>query len=307
MSGFRVLEPGMLSQFQDAGRFGYHAMGLTTGGPVDGEAFYWANRLVGNQPGETVIEVAVGGLKLKSEVATSIAVTGAVLPLTINGHPKALWQSHRVAPGDVVDLRYAEKGMRAYVATAGGFTGSPVLGSTATVLREGIGEALVPGQILECAAINRVPGALPLEYVPRYEAEVPLRMVAGYQFDRFSNAAREKFLGGLYTVSNRSDRMGICLEGPMIELTSAGLLSEGICLGAVQVPPDGQPIVLLNDRQTIGGYPKLGSVLSVDLWKLGQCRPGGQVRFKAFTMEAAETAVRQETESMEEVGLKCPA
>ncbi|MDP6903197.1 MAG: biotin-dependent carboxyltransferase family protein [Verrucomicrobiota bacterium] len=304
MSGFGVIDPGILSQFQDAGRFGYHAMGLTTGGPVDGEAFYWANRLVGNQPGETVIEVAVGGLKLESEVATSIVVTGAVLPLTINGHTKALWQSHRVAPGDVVDLRYAERGMRAYVATAGGFTGRPVLGSTATVLREGIGEALVPGQILECAAIDRAPGALPLECVPRYEDEVPLRMVPGYQFDRFSHESREKFLGGLYTVSNRSDRMGICLEGPAVEAPSEGLLSEGICLGAVQVPPDGQPIVLMNDRQTIGGYPKLGSVLSADLWKLGQCRPGSRIRFETLALEKAVEVLQMGREAREAVELK---
>ena len=304
MSGFRVLEPGILSQFQDEGRFGHHAMGLTTGGPVDGEAFYWANRLAGNQQGDTVIEVAVGGLKLESEVATLIAVTGAVLVLTINGQAKALWQSHPVGPGDVVDLRFAEKGMRAYVAVSGGFTSKPVLGSTSTVLREGMGTALIKGQTLECGAQVRESMALPMECIPSYADEVFLRMVPGYQFDRFSNRAREKFLGSRFTVSNRSDRMGICLEGSMIESPSEDLLSEGICLGAVQVPPDGQPIVLMNDRQTIGGYPKLGSVLSMDLWKLAQCRPGEWVSFKVLSIEAAEGAVRQEAEDRETVELK---
>ncbi len=304
MSGFRVMEPGILSQLQDAGRFGHHAMGLTTGGPVDGEAFYWANRLVGNQQGDTVIEVAVGGLKLESEVATSVAVTGAVLVFTINGHPKALWQSHPVGPGDVIDLRFAEKGMRAYVAVPGGFIAKPVLGSTSTVVREGMGEALAQGQTLGCAAIEREPKALPMECVPRYADEVLLRMVPGYQFERFGDEAREKFLGNLFSVSNRSDRMGVCLEGPVIEPPSEGLLSEGICLGAVQVPPDGQPIVLMNDRQTIGGYPKLGSVLSMDLWKLGQCRPGSQLRFETLAQETAVEVFRTAIEAREAVELK---
>ena len=304
MSGFQVIEPGILSQLQDAGRFGYHAMGLTTGGPVDGEAFYWANRLVGNQQGDTVIEVAVGGLKLESEVATSVAVTGAVLALTINGHTKALWQSHPVGPGDVIDLRFAEKGMRAYVAVPAGFIAKPVLGSTSTVVREGMGEALIQGQTLGCAAIDRDSKALPMECIPQYAEEVLLRMVPGYQFERFGDEVREKFLGSLYTVSNRSDRMGVCLEGPVIEPPSEGLLSEGICLGAVQVPPDGQPIVLMNDRQTTGGYSKLGSVLSVDLWKLGQCRPGSLLRFETLAQETAVEVLQTAIESREAVALK---
>jgi len=304
MSGFRVLEPGILSQFQDKGRFGQHAMGLTTGGPVDGEAFYWANRLVGNQQGDTVVEVAVGGLKLESEVAASLAITGAALPFKINGQTKALWRSHQVGPGDVVDLRHAEKGMRAYLAVAGGFAAKRMFGSTSTVVREGMGAPLIEGQTLECSAQVRESMALPMGCIPRYADEVLLRIVPGYQFDRFSEAAREKFMSSTFTMSNRSDRMGSRLEGVMIEPPSGGSLSEGTCLGAVQVPPDGQPIVLMNDRQTIGGYPKLGSVLSVDLWKLGQCRPGTQVRFKAITMEAAEGAVRQETEALETVELK---
>ena len=304
MSGFRVLKPGILSQFQDAGRFGHHATGLTTGGPIDGEAFYWANRLVGNKQGETVVEVALGGLNLECGEATTIAITGADLPLKINGHPKALWRSHQVTPGDVVDLKHAEKGMRTYLAVAGGFIGKPVFGSTSTVVREGVGTALIAGQTLDCAAQVREPKAVPMEHIPRYTEDVLLRIITGYQFSRFSEESREKFLASVFTVSNRSDRMGTRLEGVVIEPPSGGLLSEGISLGAVQVPPDGQPIVLMNDRQTIGGYPKLGSVLSVDLWKLGQCRPGSRVGFQIISMEDAADAVKQETEALGAVELK---
>ena len=152
MSGFRVLEPGVFSLFQDAGRLGHHALGLTTGGPMDGEAFYWANRLAGNAEGATTLEVAQGGLRLECTGATSVAVAGAAMSLKINGQTKALWRSHRMTAGDVVELGRAAVGLRAYVAASGGFEAPVYFGSTAVVRREGLGTLLHAGQEIVCGA-----------------------------------------------------------------------------------------------------------------------------------------------------------
>ena len=304
MSGLRVMDPGVLSLLQDAGRFGHHAIGLTTGGPLDGGAFYWANRLCGNNPGATVLEMAQGGLRLECLGETTVAVTGAPMRLKVNGQTKALWRSHRLRSRDVVELGHTKKGMRTYLAAADGFKAEEFFGSTSTVIREGIGEPLRAGQELCSGPANAGQWALPTESIPRYSGSVKLRLVPGHQFGQFAQTARDGLLAENFLVSHRSDRMGCRLEGTPVEGPEGGMLSEGICLGAVQVPPDGQPIVLLNDRQTIGGYPKLGSVVSVDLWQLAQCRPGAKARFEMVELEAAQALVSSATAEREAVQLK---
>ena len=307
MNGFRVLEPGVLSLFQDAGRLGYHALGMTAGGPMDGTAFYWANRLVGNPEGATTLEVAQGGLRLECTGDTSVAVAGAAMPLKINGQTKALWRSHRVTPGDVLELGHATAGLRTYVAAAAGFEAPVYFGSTAVVRREGLGKPLHAGQELVCGASTDTDWALPMDQIPRCEATVTLRVVEGYQVSEFSAGSRELFYRSAFQVSPRSDRMGYRLEGNAVAAPAGERFSEGIGYGAVQVPPDGQPIVLLNDRQTIGGYPKLGTVLSLDCWKLAQCAPGAKVCFEVISLEAAQAAVEEATATREATALKCSA
>lgn len=304
MIALRVINPGVLSLLQDAGRFGHHAIGLTSGGPLDGEAFYWANRLCVNELGATTLEVAQGGLRMECLGEITMAVAGAPMPLRVNGRTKALWRSHKLQPGDMIELGYAIKGMRTYIAVSGGFKAEEFFGSTATVIREGIGCPLKAGQELCCGFANDEQWALPMEAVPRYSDSVTLRLIPGYQFEQFSRRAHNALLGGSFTVSNRLDRMGCILEGSPVEPPETEMLSEGISLGAVQVPPDGQPIILLNDRQTIGGYPKLGSVLSVDLWKLGQCRPESQVRFEMTNLEAAQKIIKNAAAKQESIRLK---
>lgn len=304
MSGFRVLKPGVLSIFQDAGRLGHHALGLTTGGPMDGEAFYWANRLTGNAEGVTALEVAQGGLRLESTGATSVAVAGAVMPLKINGQTKALWRSHRVTAGDVLELGHATAGLRAYVAASGGFNAPVHFGSTAVVQREGLGALLHVGQEIVCGTPADLDWALPMEQIPRYEAPVTLRVVEGYQAAEFSAEALRMFYGSAFQVSPRSDRMGYRLEGNPVLAPAGERLSEGIAYGAVQMPPDGQPIVLLNDRPTIGGYPKLGTVLSLDCWKLAQCMPGATVYFEVIALETAQTLVEEAMRARDATALK---
>ena len=294
--GFVVDQPGMLSLIQDAGRFGAFNIGLTNGGPVDLLAFQWANRLCRNTLNATAIEISLGGLTLTAQVDTTLAVTGADMPLTINGEVKALWRSYHVKAGDVVALGFATQGLRCYLAVADGFNISPSFGSTATVCREGVGGLhggkLLAGDVLACgpnSTNNEANKNLVLveKSRPKYENEIILHTVPSYQQHHFSSYQQHLFFSNEYTVSKSFDRMGYRLEGQAITCDIEGILSEGICHGAVQIPADGQPIVLLNDRQTIGGYPKIGAVSSIDTAKLGQLKQGGKVRFEPISMEQA--------------------
>ena len=293
---FKVIQPGILSLLQDAGRRGHHRIGLTNGGPLDREAFDYCNRLLENPPGSTALEISFGGTHLQAQVDTFICVTGASLPLRINGHEAPDWEVLPVAAGDDIHLDFAERGCRAYLGVAGGFDIPPSFGSTATVMREGIGglagDKLHAGDLLPCPAVADCRRLyLPREHRPRYHDEITVRVIPGYQQQHFNRLQQRRFFSHTYVVSDRCDRMGYRLEGPEIHCDIAGILSEGICHGAVQIPADGQPIVLLNDRQTIGGYPKIGSALSLDTERLAQLTPGGRVHFAPITPHGAHNAL----------------
>ena len=294
--GFLVKQAGLLSLIQDAGRFGAFNIGLTNGGPLDLLAFQWANRLCGNTLSATAIEISIGGLTLTAQVDTTLAVTGANMPLTINGEVKALWRSYHVKAGDVIALGFATQGVRCYLAVAGGFCITPSFGSTATVCRENVGGLnggkLLEGDVLTCTSSDKSSDKkhnllLVDKLIPTYTDEIVLHTVPSYQQQHFSSHQQRLFFSNEYTVSKSFDRMGYRLEGQAIICDIEGILSEGICHGAVQIPADGKPIVLLNDRQTIGGYPKIGAVSSIDTAKLGQLNQGGKVRFEPITMEQA--------------------
>jgi len=294
--GFIVKNPGMLTLLQDGGRFGAFAIGLTNGGPLDLPAFYWANRLCSNELDDCVVEVSIGGLILCATVDTLIAVTGAKMPLTINGQAKALWHSHKVQAGDTIELGYASSGMRCYLAVSGGFVIKPSFGSSSTVCRESIGglngTKLQLNDCLPCTELDFSQSKLRLCKLaeadqPNIDKEVVLRTIPSYQQRHFSSHQQRLFYSSEYQVSKQSDRMGYRLEGQNISADIDGILSEGICHGAVQIPKDGQPIVLLNDRQTIGGYPKIGAVIALDTAKLAQLGQGGKVRFEPISMEKA--------------------
>ena len=292
MSGFKVIQPGILTLIQDLGRFGQHGIGLTTGGPLDPLAFKWANRLCGNDLNASALEVSIGGLVLEAAIDTRLSVCGAAMPLKINGAECELWRSHPVKAGDKIELGYATDGARAYLAVAGGFDIAPSFGSSATVSREGIGglnggKLQAGDQLAANAAAHEGCLLLPEVYRPEYGKHANLRVIPGYQQHAFSRVQQRRFFSSDYTVSDRCDRMGFRLEGPEVKPNIDGILSEGICHGAIQVPADGQPIVLLNDRQTIGGYPKIGSVLSLDTAALAQLMPGSTVSFEPITMEDA--------------------
>ena len=296
VTGFLVKKPGMLSLIQDAGRFGAFNIGLTNGGPIDLGAFQWANRLCGNKFNATAIEISIGGLTLIAQINSTIAVTGANMPLTINGKVKELWRSYQVKAGDVISLGFATQGVRSYLAVADGFTIPESFGSSATVCREGIGgltgNKLEANDVLPCASQNikqnKKKNLILLESLrPKFSNEVILHTVPSYQQQHFSSHQQRLFFSSEYTVSRNCDRMGYRLKGQKVLCDIDGILSEGICHGAVQIPADGQPIVLMNDRQTIGGYPKVGAVSSVDTAKLGQLSQGGKVRFEPISIEKA--------------------
>ena len=296
MSGFSVLAPGVLSLLQDSGRFGQSALGLTTGGPMDAPSATWANRLLGNNINATLIECSVGGLQLRADSHSFIAVTGAILPVSINSKAVEQWTVHKVQAGDVIELGMVTKGLRAYVAVAGGFNVAPQFSSTATVLREGIGglsgNKLQAGDKLAARTVNTLQRQrLPARYRPQFNQTLTLRLIEGYQASSFSATERQRFYLNSYKVTPQADRMGYKLSGSAIKCQQTQLLSEGICYGAVQIPPDGQPIVLLNDRQTLGGYPKIGSVLSLDCALLAQAGAGTEVYFTPVSPQQAHNAL----------------
>ena len=297
MSTFKVLNPGVMSLLQDAGRFGQHNIGLTVGGPMDPFAFTWANRLCQNNDSSTVIETTIGGLQLEAMLDTQIAVTGAVTQVTVNKQEQAMWQTLNIKSGDKIKLGFASQGARIYLAVAGGFDVAPQFGSTATVVREGIGgltgaessgKGLAKMDVLASHNTTPIsPIAIPELAIPNYDLDCVLHTVLGYQEASFSRIDKARFFSSEYTVSERADRMGYRMLGPQVCSSTNAMLSEGICHGAIQVPADGQPIVLLNDRQTIGGYPKLGSVMARDTAKLAQLTQGKKLRFEPITIEDA--------------------
>ncbi|WOJ93858.1 biotin-dependent carboxyltransferase family protein [Congregibacter variabilis] len=296
MTALEVIQPGLLSLLQDRGRFAQAAIGLTTGGPMDPLAASLANRLLQNSANATLIEVSFGGLVLRARTKTQIAVTGATLPLGIDGKEQAMWSVIEVAEGEEINLGFSETGCRSYLAVRGGFDIPDSFGSSSTVVREGIGglngQRLTVGDELPIHAVDAAQELwLPPRMRPRYHHRATVRVIPGYQYAHFPRLEQRRFFGSEYTVTDRCDRMGYRLEGPAIACDIQGILSEGIAPGAIQIPADGQPIALLNDRQTIGGYPKIGCALSLDCAALGQLRPGDTVIFTPISEHYAHNAL----------------
>ncbi|WEK32315.1 MAG: biotin-dependent carboxyltransferase family protein [Candidatus Pseudomonas phytovorans] len=282
-----------LCQLQDAGRFGVRHLGVTQGGALDWLAMHWANWLLGNPLGAPVVEVALGGFTVVAEQDCVLALAGADLDARIDDKPMAPWRSFALGKGQRFTLKQQRQGVRAYLAAAGGFQAEDVLGSSATVVREalggidGRGAALAKGQLLAFAGAALSLREVPETLRPTYAQKPVLDLVMGAQIGDFSGLSLFEAFNSDWTLDSRADRMGIRLLGPQLVYQGAPMISEGIPLGAVQVPPDGQPIVLLNDRQTIGGYPRLGALTPLALAQLAQCMPGAAVRFRAVVQDEA--------------------
>ena len=294
MSRLLIQTSNPLCQLQDAGRFGVRHLGVTQGGAADGLSMAWANRLLGNASGAAVIEITLGGLSLVAQDDCTLALAGADLAAAIDGQPLKPWRSFSLNTGQTLTFTQPLIGARAYLAAPAGFIAPQVLGSCATVVREqlggpdGLGRALLAGDELSYDGLALPVRELALEQRPVFNPHPLLDMVMGAQLGAFSGQSTFDAFNSPWTLDSRADRMGIRLLGPALVYQGAPMISEGIPLGAIQVPPDGQPIVLLNDRQTIGGYPRLGALTPLALARLAQCLPGEQVYLRAVTQEAAQ-------------------
>jgi biotin-dependent carboxylase-like uncharacterized protein len=286
-----VVRPGLLTTVQDLGRTGYAHLGVGRSGALDQSALIRANRLVGNADGAAGLETTLNGVALRAAVATTVAVTGAVAPVTVDGEPAEFGVPVDLNVGAVLDVGTAQVGVRSYVAFAGGITVAPVLGSRSTDTLSGLGPPpLRAGFVLPLGRGGSVSSApwrqdpLHPDLAPPSTSAVDLRMRFGPRHDWISQTARDALVQADYTLSVKSNRVGARLSGPALSRAIGGEMpSEGIVLGAIQVPADGQPLIFLADHPTTGGYPVVGVVDPEGLTLVAQARPGTRVRFVPWT------------------------
>ncbi|RBY89431.1 biotin-dependent carboxyltransferase family protein [Blastococcus sp. TF02A-30] len=277
-----VLATGPLTTVQDRGRPGWAAIGVTRSGAADADAAALANRLVGNQADAAVLEATAGGLRLRAERFLLVAVTGAPVPVAFDGRPAPFAAPTTLRPGAVLALGTPPRGLRSYLAVRGGIDVPPVLGSRSTDTLSGLGPApLAVGDRLPVGAVS---GAEPVVDVAPVggPAEHPvLRVLPGPRADWLAPGAWTALTSSAWRVGQDSDRVGLRLSGPVLPRERTGELpSEGLVPGAVQVPPDGAPVLFLADHPVTGGYPVLAVVRTADLPAAGQLRPGDVVRFR---------------------------
>jgi biotin-dependent carboxylase-like uncharacterized protein len=308
METFEVVHPGPLTTVQDAGRYGYQQYGVPPAGALDDYAFRAGNILVGNREDAASLEITLFGCRLRILRDTVITVTGADLGTALNGSALPMWQAMPVSRGDLLSFPGLNSGCRAYLAVAGGIDVPLVMGSASTYLKAEIGglegRALRKGDIVHADKATGVPAGvrLPTSLIPTYTGRIELRVMLGPQEDRFTREGIRTFLTSGYEVSAQADRMGYRLKGPSIQhRASADIISDGMPPGAVQVPGDGQPIVLLADRQTTGGYAKIATVISPDIYKIAQARPGDGVSFSAVNEAEALAAWQEYQECLDAV------
>lgn len=293
MTCLRIEKSHALCQLQDAGRFGVRHLGITQGGAADWLSMGWANWLLGNEPAAAVVEITLGAFELVAEADCYLALAGADLQATVAGAALLPWRSFNLRRGQRLVFNTPAQGMRTYLAAPGGFTAPAVLGSVATVARDqlgglgGEGAALMAGDRLVAAQAVNQGREVAVARIPDLSLGKPLDLVMGAQAAGFSGHSLFAAFNDEWTLDSRADRMGTRLLGPTLVYQGAGLVSEGIALGSVQVPPDGQPIVLGNDRQTIGGYPRLGALTPLACARLAQAAPGDRLRLRATLAEHA--------------------
>jgi len=300
MKAIHVLKPGMLTTVQDRGRWGLQAQGVPVAGPMDPCSHRLANALVGNDPDGATLEVTLLGPELEFEVERVAAVAGAEFELTVDGRSVPTNAAFLVASGAQLRFGRRARGARAYLAVEGGIAVSPTLGSRATHLigamggldgrALGAGDRLPLGDSTRTGAALAVHSRAPVVALP--ERQAPIRVLAGPQHDYFTQDALDVLQSAPYTISNTSDRMGFRLDGPRLTHSrGADIISDATPVGALQVPASGQPILLMADRQTSGGYPKIATVISADISVAGQLGPGDQIVFAVCLLHEALAAL----------------
>jgi antagonist of KipI len=305
---FEVLEPGMLTTIQDLGRYGFSQFGVPSSGALDALSLRIGNLLVGNKEEEASLEITVMGLKLKAAREVVIAITGGDLSPNLNGEPLDMWRTHILVEGDIITFKKLRTGCRSYLAMNGGIIVPKIMGSRSTYLSGrfgGIeGRALRRGDILYAPnlspPLDKLGLRFPSDWLPSLEKEVLLKVILGPQDHHFTEKGFQTFYSSAYQVTPQCDRMGVRLEGQKIERrpnVEESIISEGLIPGAIQVPGDGKPIIILTELVT-GGYTKIATIISTDLPKVAQLKPGDRIRFKPISIEEAHLLFREQEERL---------
>ena len=296
MSVIHVQSPGLLTTVQDLGREGFGPIGVSASGAADPIALRLGNRLVANAESAAGLEMTlIGGTFLFPEGAV-VALTGSDFGATLDDTVVDLWTSIEVRPGQALRLGPSRSGARCYLCIHGGIAVTPFLGSASTHLLSGLGgfegRSLRKGDVVRLGPATESfrKRAIASQASEHLSLRNVLRFTVGPQIDWFSESSLRSFCGDTYRVGEQSNRMGLRLEGAPVSQNSGGqMITEGVSLGAVQVPPGGLPIILFVEQQTTGGYPKIGNVISADLHRVGQLRPRDEIRFEQVTLETARS------------------
>lgn len=315
MGEIRIKNPGLLTLIQDSGRYGYQQFGVPVSGVMDSFSHRIANTLVGNNENEALLEVTILGPEVEIMNDSLIAITGGDLSPVLNGEPIPMWESIRIKKGDTLGFGHIKNGCRSYIAFAGGIQVEKVMGSRSTYVKAKIGGLnggnLKSGDILKIGDLEENLTStkyrkLPNKYIPTYSNNIEVRVTLGPQDDCFTEKGIEKFLSAEYKVTNECDRMGYRLEGEAIEHVNSGdIISDGINFGAIQIPSQGQPIIMMADRQTAGGYTKIANVISIDLPKIAQAKPGDCITFKKVTIYEAQKLLKEMEEDIKAIKNNC--
>jgi len=305
MGVIQVQEPGLFTTVQDLGREGFGPLGVSASGAADAISLRLGNRLVGNAEGAAGLEMTLlGGTFLFPEGAV-IVLAGSDFGATLDGKPVELWTAFESRPGQALRMGPTRYGARCYLCVRGGIAVKLFLGSASTHILSGLGghdgRALRKGDVLKIGAESEaIHGrTLTARALKEVQPRKILRVTAGPQSDWFPESARRLFYESRYRVAEESNRMGIRLEGAIIPVPSGGeMISEGVSLGAIQVPEGGKPIILSVEQQTTGGYPKIANVISADFHSLGQLRPRDEIRFERVDWETARALLREQEELM---------
>lgn len=306
-----VLQPGMLTTIQDQGRIGYRAFGMPVSGVMDRYAATMANILAGNGHDAAVLELTLQGGSFRFPNEAFIAVCGADMQVSLNGRKIRNWSGFYVPANSELVFDYAAIGCRTYLAFYGGIAEPEIMGSRSTYTRAAIGgiegRALQSGDVIQIGKADAMPFALrelSYHHLPKYSNDIRVRVIPGPQDDQFTTEGRLALFRESFMVSSRNDRMGILLEGPTIQHVSGpDTISDALCAGAIQVPGDGHPIIMMADCQTTGGYTKIGFVISPDLSKLAQAKAGDTVTFVECSDREAVAALKAEQHSYEKAAL----
>jgi biotin-dependent carboxylase-like uncharacterized protein len=295
VSAITILNASVHALVQDLGRFDYQDIGVSTSGALDEHAYLWAQKLLHNDPkNSNALEISYGGLELQSDVATVVAFCGVFAEVFINDKPVPIWQTYPLEKGDKIKVGKFTKGEKLYIAFKGGFALERIYGSYSVSVKERIGTMLQTGQKLPIKEAHHPHHhvCVPYAYIPRYPQKTTLRVLLNYKY--FEDVQIEKFLKSEFTITDERDRMGARLEveDPIIS-SDKGIVSEPTAYGTLQVPPNGKPIVLLKERQTIGGYPYIGQIFTLDCFLFSQMRRGSKISFEPMSLEIAQKELRE--------------